>query len=289
AAEQQIRTVANVAFQNWASEFYSDRSAFAERHREYFRNDATDEELEAFRLETLAQIRDGRLKLSGREAAISTGLTHAIENVPWLIEFHWTLLRAPDGGFVTSDRGYAIHDPDPRFPWSFQALLSSEATETSVPISDTACLVMRPTPMGCQLHVRDASPREIETINLRTFGWAEKYVFGRSHETLVAVRRATRHRPADVVRPRPFVQVIGLEPDPDDRSLIDANGRRGWPAQLLNDQGELRDYIVIKCDKPRPELRALADELAERRARKRLGVGPEEPFEGKIVHQPIQP
>jgi hypothetical protein len=276
AAEQQTTTVANAAFQNWASEFYSDRAAYAKRHREQFGAAATDQEVEAFRRESLAQIRDGRLKLSGRSVAIATGLAHAVNNVPSLIEFHWTLLRGPQGGFVTSDRGYSIHDPAPRFPWSFQALLSSELTETAVPISDRACLVMRPTPMGCQLDARDATRQEVETINLRTLGWADRYVFGRTQQTLVDVRLASRQRPEQVIRPRPFVQVVALEPDPDDRSLVEANLRRGWPGQLINDEGQLRDYVVIECDRPQPKLREMIERLAEQRAFKRAGLAPQE-------------
>jgi len=289
AAEQLMTTVANAAFQSAASEFYSDRQAFTERHRERFGDGATDEEVEAFRQETLAQIRDERLRLSGRAAALSTGLVHAIDNVPMLIEFDWILLRASAGGFITSDRGFAIHDPAPPFPWSFQALLSSDQTETTVPLSDDACLLMRPLPMGCRLTVRDASPREVEAINLRTFGWASELVYGRTQDTLVAVRTATRRRAADVIRPKPFCQVPLLELDPDDDSLAEANSRRGWPPRLPNAQGALRDYIVIPCDKPHPELRRLADELAERRARKRAGVSPDEAIAGRIVHKPIHP
>lgn len=289
AAEQLMTTVANAAFQSAASELYSDRKGFAERHREHFQDGATDDEIEAFRQESLTQIRDGRLRLSGRAAALSTGLVHAIDNVPMLIEFDWTLLRASAGGFITSDRGFAIHDPAPPFPWSFQALLSSEQTETTVPLSDNACLLMRPLPMGCRLTVRDASPREVETINLRTFGWAGEHVYGRTQDTLVAVRTATRRRAADVIRPRPFCQVALLELDPGDGSLADANLRRGWPPQLQNPQGELRDYIVIPCDKPHPELRRRADELSELRARKRGGASPNEEIVGRILHKPIHP
>jgi hypothetical protein len=289
AAEEQITTVANAAFQNWASGFYSDRSAFAEQYRDYFGEGASEDEIEEFRQETIAQIRDGRLRLSGRAAALSTGLVHAVENVPWLIEFDWTLLRAPSGGFITSDRGYAIHDPAPRFPWSFQALLSSDRTETTVPLSDTACLLMRPFPMGGGLLERDVSPREAETVNLRTFGWAHEYVFGRTQEALVAVRMATKRRGGDVVRPKSFVQVVLLEPDPDDTSLIEANRRRGWPMQLPNDRGDLCDYIVIPCDAPHPELRGLADRLTEKRARKRAGVGPDDLFAGRVINRPIHP
>jgi hypothetical protein len=283
-----MTTVANAAFQSSASELYSDRQAFAERHREQFGDGATDEEVEGFRQESLAQIRDGRLRLSGRAAALSTGLVHAIDNVPMLIEFEWTLLRA-SGGFITSDRGFAIHDPAPPFPWSFQALLSSDKTETTVPLSDDACLLMRPLPMGCRLTVRDASPREVETINLRTLVWASEHVFGRTQDTLVGVRSATRRRAPDVISPKPFCQVPLLELDPDDDSLAEANLRRGWPPQLPNAQGELRDYIVVPCDKPHPELRRLADELAERRGRKRAGVSPDVEIGGRIVHKPIHP
>ena len=65
--------------------------------------------------------------------------------------------------------------------------------------------------------------------------------------------------------------------------------RRGWPPQVTNSRGQLRDYIVIPCDEPHPELHALADELAERRARKRAGLAPGERFEGQIIHNPIHP
>ena len=63
AAAAQITAVANAALQTWASEHYSDREAFAARHREFFGEESTQSEVEAFRQESLAQIRDGRLRL----------------------------------------------------------------------------------------------------------------------------------------------------------------------------------------------------------------------------------
>jgi hypothetical protein len=158
-----------------------------------------------------------------------------------------------------------------------------------MPLSDDACLLMRPFPTGCGMTVQEVSAQDVETINLRTLGWADEYVFGKKQDALVTVRLAARRRPADVIRPKPFTQVALLEPDPDDTSLIDANRRRGWPPQLPNDRGELRDYIVIPCDTPHPELRAYADELAERRARKRAGVAADEPIEGHLIHNAIHP
>ena len=76
---------------------------------------------------------------------------------------------------------------------------------------------------------------------------------------------------------------------PDDSSLAEGNRRRRWPAQLPNAKGELCDYIVIPGDRPNAKERALADELTERRARKRAGVGPDEPFEGRIINEPLHP
>lgn len=204
-----------------------------------------------------------------------------------LFEFDWTLLHAPAGGFITSDRGFAIHDPTPQFPWSWQALLSSDRTETTVPLSDTACLLMRPLPMGGALTVREASPDEVETINLRTLGWADEYTFAKTQATLDGVRLASRRRPADVIRPKAFSEVVLIEADPDDNSLVKMNLRkRGYPARL-QDQGRVLDYVVIPTDEPHPELWALVEEIAERRGRKRASIGRndvEEPDVSQLLH-----
>jgi hypothetical protein len=289
AAAEQVTEVANMAFQTWAAEIYSDKEAFAARHREFSGGDPSDEEVEAFRQEMIASVRDGRVRLAGQAAALSSGLTHAIEIVPMLIEFDWTLLQAPSGGFITSDRAYAIHDPAPRFPWGHQALLSSEKSETTMPLGDKTCLLMRPTPMGCGLHVREASAKEIETINLRTYGWADEYLFARTQDALAEVRKAAKRRPGDVVRPKPFARVVLLDRDPDDNSLAEENIRRGWPPWLSDEAGDPHDYMIIPSDKPHPELLARVEDLTEQRARKRAGAGPDEPFEGGLTSIELHP
>jgi hypothetical protein len=53
--------------------------------------------------------------------------------------------------------------------------------------------------------------------------------------------------------------------------------------------GELRDYIVIPVDKPYADLWRQADELTERRALKRAGIAPNEPFHGRITNHPVHP
>ncbi|MGA2163217.1 MAG: DUF4238 domain-containing protein [Solirubrobacteraceae bacterium] len=290
AAADQVTAIANAAMHTWASEFYSDRQAFTEHYRRVHEPGASEMEIEQLRQNIINQIRDGKIRLNGDAgAAFATAFEYAIGNVPILIEFDWTLLKAPNGGFITSDRGYAIHDPFPPYPWAAQGILSSERSETTIPLSDTTCLLMRPMPMGGAMNVREVSSREVERINLRTYGWARSHVFARSQITLDAVRVASRRQPANVIRPKPFSQVFLLDPDPDDKSLGNENLRRGWPPMLPNDKGEPRDYIVIPVDKPHPELWKRANELTERRARKRAGVGPDDVLEGHIINIPLHP
>jgi hypothetical protein len=65
--------------------------------------------------------------------------------------------------------------------------------------------------------------------------------------------------------------------------------RPARPARLRNDARELCGYLVIPDDEPHAELWNLADELAERRARKRAGISPIEPSEGRIVNRLLHP
>lgn len=288
-AAEQVTAIANTALKMVASEFLSDRHAFADRYRKSF-DDATEAEIERFRQKTLDQIRDGQVRLTGRDgAAFATGLQQAAKNAFMLIAFHWTLLRSPSGGLITSDRGYAIYDPTPPYPWASPGLLSSENTEVTVPLSDTVCLLMRPVPGNGGLAVHEVSADDIEILNLRAYGWADNYVFAKTQAALDAVRLGSRRRSARVIRPHPLSNVALLELDSDDNSLAEANLRRRWPAQLRNERGELRDYIVIPDDLPHAELWKLADELAEHRGRKRAGIGATEPIEARIIRRQLAP
>jgi hypothetical protein len=289
AAAEQITALANAALQNAVSELSSDRKAFAEHHNQHFGPGASDQEIEEFRLDFIDQVRTGKVRVSGRGGAdFATGLEHAASLIPQIIAFDWALLRAVDGGFVASDRGYAIDDPAPPFPWAAQGLLSSSASETLVPLNDTRALLLRPGSATCRLEVHDVGAAELERLNLRTLGWADEYVFAKRQTTLDSLRTTARRRPGDVIRPRPFCEVVLIELDPDDSSLAVENARRGWPPYLRGQDGEPRDYLVIPMDAPQPELRRRADELAEHRARKRLGPAAEA-APGKLSHHAIHP
>jgi hypothetical protein len=235
-------------------------------------------------------VREGKVRLvASRGGALGEGLRHAVELVPAIIEFDWILLRAADGGFITCDRGFATYDPTPPVPWAAQGLLSSENSETIVPLGDEACLLLRPLPTGGGLSTRAVGSNEVAMLNLRTYGWAEEYVFGKTQASLVETQTAARRRPADVDRPRPFSQAILIEPDDDDDSLVRENLGRGWPGRLPNGKGEPRDYVVIPIGEHEGKRRKKIDELAERRFRKRAGVGPDDPLPGRIVGSTIAP
>lgn len=288
-AAQQVTALANAAFRTAASEIYSDRSAFAERYRELFGEEASVEEIEEFRLESISQIRDGRLELRDRGGtAFGYALRIAVEQVPMLYAFDWLLLRAP-GGVITSDRGIALHDPAPPYPWSTPGLLSSPAVEVSMPLADDACLLLRPEPIGPRLNVQGIDDAGVTEINLRTISWAGRHIFGSTIPSLLRARDAAKKKPHRAARPKPYCMVYGFELDPDDNSLAHRNERLGYPPQLIDQAGEPHDYIVIPIDGPHPELRALADEVAEHRARKRAGIADDQPIEGRLIHEAMHP
>jgi hypothetical protein len=288
-AAEQITTVANVALQHAVSEYYSDQQAFAESYRQRHGDEKSEEEVEAFRREIVEQVRSGKVRLSGHGGAdFATGLQFAAKLLPHLIAFDWTLLRTADGGFVTSDRAYAIHDPAPPVPWAMQGILSSPASETLFPFSDKTALLMRPGSATCGFETREVAASELERLNLRMLGWADEYVFAKCQSTLDSLRVAARRQPRDVIRPRPLTDVVLLEIDPDDPSLAAEHKRRGWPPHLSGNDGKPHDYLVIPTDTPQPELRRRADELAERRGRKRLGPAAEG-VAGNLSHIFVDP
>ncbi|HLE99707.1 MAG TPA: DUF4238 domain-containing protein [Gaiellaceae bacterium] len=286
AAAARINEIANSALQMLAGSMFSDRQAFAERYRELFGTEGTPEEIESFRQETIAAVSGGRVRLVDRGgAAFSVGMQHAAEQSFMLFEFDWTLLRCP-GAFVTSDRAFAMHDPTPPYPWSTQGILSSPKAETTIPLSEDACVLLRP--LGHGLEVQDISEPDAQIVNLRTYGWADGYIFGSTQQAVVNVRKAAKAQPKHVVKPRAPCQLTILDPDPDDDSFAQTNVRRGWPARLRY-EGVMHDYVVIPIDRPHPDLHAKVDAAVERRTRKRFGVGEEAALEARMSVNPIHP
>jgi hypothetical protein len=237
---------------------------FAHDYREAV-GEASDEEIEQLRAEMLAALRGGRVELEDPRAhAITSGLQMSGDLAATIYPDTWKLVRT-DAFFVTSDTGLAMYDPKPRFPWAGNAWRSSPAAETTIPLSSNECLVITPGDDARLEIVDGAFASFVDSLNLRTYGWASDFIYGRSQEVVTHVRRIAKQRPADIIRPRPTHQMLVVEHDPSDRSLALAHLRRGWPAYLEHD-GVRHDYIVIGIDGTAVEAGARASRLARQRA-----------------------
>jgi hypothetical protein len=244
---------------------FEDKVRFVETYRQLFDTDADEETIEEFRQDILRDLRGRRVDFAdARGHALTQGIRAAGAIAPLIYGMEWMLL-ASEQPFFTSDRGLAIYDPEPPFPWSSQAWASSPHVEAAIPLSNDCCLLLRH--LDPDVIVSAADGDLIDEINLRSYGWAGDFTFGCTQEVLARVRRHAKRRPQDVKRPRPFHQTLLLEADPSDTSLADSHRRRGWPPYLLAD-GVVHDYIVIGPDSNAVDLaRDVSDKVRERARR----------------------
>lgn len=263
---------------------FSDANSFASKYREWF-GEATDEEIEDFRRRTLEMLRSGQVGYSNPRTA-ALGLTFSVsgEIAAYIFDMHWTLLTTEGRGFVTSDRGLAMYDPAPKYPWSGNSWRSSPRAQTSIPLSSSAALIIEPGERKLDAVAVEAS--DVEAINLRSYGWAGDYIYGETQEGVAAVRRAAKRRPGDVVRPKPNHQIVLLEADPSDDSLANAHRRRGWPPYLHVD-GQRHDYVVIGPEGDPVGTMERTSEIVKARARRALGLGPNDPLPGEPGFDPV--
>lgn len=288
AAMAQGVQLANVVMRMLVgTESFSDPVAFQDTYGKIFGDhNKTPEEIEEFRQQTIRSVREGKtVMVDPGGAALTTGLSVAGDQALTIFQLSWTLVTSA-GGFVASDRGFAMYDPTPVYPWSASGLLSSPHAQTTIPLSDEACLLL--TPDGDVLATDDVTDREVMALNLRTYGWADEYIFGKSQPIVTAVRVAAKSRSHEVVRPKPYSQMLLIDPDPGDDSFARANARRGWPPRLMY-EGVAHDYVVVPHDRPAPEIHELVDRVLEERARKRMGLPEGVRPPGQITTGPINP
>jgi hypothetical protein len=159
----------------------------------------------------------------------------------------WTVLKAKSGClFVCSDRPLTMHDPTPPFPWSAPAWESSPHVESTFPLGRDLCLRIGPS-QPKRLSVKETT-RQVDRINLRTYGWATRYVYGPSPDLLERL-----HERADDA-PRPIRKRLVMLEDAGraDPAAAERNAARGWPRyiEMPDDQGNIRQvsYEVIDTD-----------------------------------------
>jgi hypothetical protein len=205
-----------------------DRDKFARHFRERLSAEATDQELEAVRRQQLEAFEQGRLRPSmGPQVALAALLGVVADIAGVVASMQWTVLQASGAEFVACDRGMAMFDPTPRYPWTGNAWQSSANAEATVPLGPGACLLIAPGEEGYTVDQADAA--RVQAVNLRTYGWAEDSIFGASEQTVMDVSAAAKSFPDAVPKPRLPRQVWVEIADENDPSAGQANAERGWP------------------------------------------------------------
>lgn len=95
--------------------------------------------------------------------------------------------------------------------------------------------------------VRAVDPDRVAELNLRTYGFASRYIFADSQQTATGLRREAKRRPHAVVRPRPCNTVMLIDAEDGDDRLAREHRARGWP-ERLHMKGEPHDYVVLDPD-----------------------------------------
>jgi hypothetical protein len=223
-------------------------------NRRYLRDHpgATSADAEAARLKAIAELQDGTI---GVEAPKETVLQHMLQS--WLQiagELHglrWKLLWAREAEFVIGDRPMVMHDPTPRFPFSGNGIHSSPTAYTLMPLGPDLCLRMDH--HGDHLCERTVT-RQANLINLRSYGWAQRFVYARGRHVLEELHEHAQAHPEEAPGPRPDPQVICEDADPDDPS-VGAEHPPGYPKGIWysppGEEPKFMAYTLQYMDDPR--------------------------------------
>lgn len=173
----------------------SDADAFAAAWSQVADTPASVAEIEEHRRELLAVATDGRLHLGNqREQGLLMMLDGHLAAAEVIDTMHWHLLR-PTGTdeFIQNDQGVARLDTSTTFS-------APQVTPQWVfPLAPDACLLVRQGDR--RLSVHDSTHRGSLDLNLRIYGWAEQFVFGRSQQTVASVHAAAKRQPAKAASP----------------------------------------------------------------------------------------
>jgi len=199
-------------------------------------------------VETRDALVEGRIRLEPPDQEALTQATQAL-TATWLAIklMPWTVLKAkPAYRFVCSDRPLTMYDPTPPHPWSAPAWESSPLVESTLPVGRDLCLRIGPS-QPKRLSVKETT-KQVDRINLRTYGWATRYVYGPSPDLLERLHERADQAPRPI-RKRP---VMLEDADRADPAVADRNAARGWPRyiDMPDNTGTMRtfSYEVIDTD-----------------------------------------
>lgn len=253
-ALSQIEGMSQVMTEAMFGVHFADPVSFRNVYREAIEEEATDDEIERMREYMQERLQSGAVPFDDpRTQAIEVMLSTADAVAETVHQLSWLVLEAEEGEFVTSDRAMSMHDPTLRFPWSGHAWRSSSEAQTCVPLDPTHCLMLEIGPARCGHAI--VGPRTVRDVNLRTYGWADRFIYGRTQELMQEVRQAAKRHRDKVIRPRVPMQVMFEPADPNDPTVGAEHVKRGLPrgAWVPDEHGRRQfvAYTVLDPSKPR--------------------------------------
>jgi hypothetical protein len=254
AGNRRTQGVSQTVLELEAATWLGSEEGFLRWHRQHVPSQESDAEIERRRQRMLGQLRAGAVRFQQPRAQAYRMMLNTLNDVATHIyALSWVLLEVPgdvDAEFVLGDRGLAMVDPAPTHPWTGNSWSSSDAAETVIPLGPRAALLVTPGPPTIARQPVEAD--EVLQLNLRAYGWSERFVFGRTQKLVTDLHRTAKRRRREVPTPRGPSQVVIAEADPNDPTVGQHNVRRGWPRGIWSDDDEgvprFFDYTVLDTD-----------------------------------------
>jgi hypothetical protein len=154
---------------------------------------------------------------------------HAV--APVVHQMCWQVQHARSGEFVISDCPLTMRDPAPKYAFSGNAWQSSPAAYATLPLSPEVCLRVDGLYPG-SLIFREVES-QVASTNLRTYGWAQRYVMGRSKDVLLELHALASAAPETVPKPSPRHIVLTEDAGAADPGDAARNKARGWDSHII--------------------------------------------------------
>ncbi len=192
----------------------------------------SEEEIERWRLETLADLQSGRLTVEASQDHEAGGIFFVATDLAPIIagQMTWFSLRAPRGSaFICSDHPVHIYSKDAPSGWGVG--WASPGAEATMPIDERICLMLKPGPPIWALRPVNASM--VREINLRAYASAQWSLYGPSRQAVqdvVADAKRNRKRVAEFQPRSPrFVLFESVEGEKEPRRTTVYQPPKGRP------------------------------------------------------------
>jgi Protein of unknown function (DUF4238) len=193
------------------------KPAFAKMSRRYEQAKGLEwsgEERERFRHGLLESLNEDRVGITAPPQMTLKAMFDLADGFGTAIyRLHWTWARAPAGSvLVLGDTPLSMYDAKPIVSGGGHGLRSSPNAETALPVDPELCLILTPEPAYGNARAK-MTPQYVDELNLRSYAWAQRHIFGPSQQLVTAVRKRAKREKVHLARlaPRPPGGVYSVE------------------------------------------------------------------------------